>query len=198
MIDTLTKSATAEPEIAFRNLIAEPLLSVLGETLLSVSYGILNYDKSTFPVEHPNKHGILFVRLHFGNTTREISWGFDKLLRGSDLAYHVQVLPAGKTYEAAAMSGGSICEIAHVDAVPWRQTIGKKLTGVGVIGFQGSPQAIRLDFFGEDVVVAVGYGGSELLVGDGDDVLIFSGREWQSTESIYGAEWQSLWQAQAA
>ena len=197
MIDTLTRSATAEPEIVFRNLIVEPLESVLGETLLSVSYGILNYDKSVFPVEQPNKNGVLFASLHFGNTTLEISWGFDKSLRGGDLAYHVQVLPAGETY-GAAMNDGSICEIAHVDAVPWRQIIGKKLTGVEVIGFQDSPQAVRLDFFGRDVVVAVGYGGSELWVGDGDDVLVFSGREWQSTKSVYGAEWQSLWQAQAA
>ena len=179
-------------------LVIEPLESVLGQTLFSVSYWLLNYGWGSIPVEQPNELGLLFVSLHFESTALEVSWGFEKSLRGDDLAYHIQVLPADLTYRITAEDAGNYCEAANVDALPWQEAIGKKLTGVEVIGLQGSPQALRLSFASTDIVIAIGYSGSDLLVGDGDDILVFSGREWQSRKSSYGLEWESLWMASAA
>ena len=147
MIDTLTRSLTAEPQTAFRNLITEPLESVLGRPLLSVSYWLLDYDQAEFSVEQPNEIGILFVSLQFGGGTLELSWGFDKSLRGNDLAYHIQVVPAGQAGSLARMDTGSLFEIAEVRASPWQEVIGKRLTGVEAVGLQGSPQAVRFSLF---------------------------------------------------
>ena len=192
MIESLTKPSASDLVAAFESRIAGPLESVLGERLLAVSYWILGYDADLFAVEQPNASGILLVGLRFESFTLEVSWGFEKSLRG-DLAYHVQVLPAGQTLSFEAVSAGNFCEIKDIDAAPWDNAVGKRLTGAEVIGLQGSPQAVRFSFSGTDVVIAIGYAGDDLLVGDGDDVLVFSGREWKSQKSSYGLEWESLW-----
>ena len=195
MIDTLPRSTKAKPETAIRKLVIEPLESVLGQALFSVSYWLLNYGWDSILVEQPNELGLLFIRLHFENTALEVSWGFEKSLRGDDLAYHVQVLPADQAYRITAENAGNYCEVADVNALPWQEAIGRKLTGVEVIGLQRSPQALRLSFADTDVVIAIGYSGSDLLVGDGDDILVFSGQKWESQKSSYGLEWESLWRA---
>ena len=192
MIESPTTSAM-DLEAAFESKIAGPLESVLGEPLLAVSYWILGYDQEGFSVEQPNASGILFAGLHFEKSTLEVSWGWEKLLRGSDLSYHIQVLPAGQTHGDEAVTDGNLCEIKDINAALWRNAVGKRLTDAEVIGLQGSPQAVRFSFSGTEVVIAIGYAGDDLLVGDGDDLLIFSKREWEHQESSYGREWEHLW-----
>ena len=197
MIESRTKSSVSDLKAAFESKIAGPLESVLGEMLLAVSYSILGYDADLFTVEQPNASGILLVGLRFENFTLEISWGFERSLRGRDLAYHVQILPAGQTISVRAVTDSHFCEIKDIDAAPWENAVGKRLTGAEVVGLQGSPQAIQLSFSGTDVVIAIGYAGDDLLVGDGDDILVFSKWEWERQKSIHGLEWESIWTASA-
>ena len=193
MIESLIQQSASGLEAVFENKVTGPLESVLGQSLLSVSYWVLGYDAGLFSVEQPNASGILVAGLHFEKSTLEVSWGWEKLLRGSDLSYHIQVLPAGQAHGAQAATDGNFCEIKGVDATLWKNAVGKRLTGVEVIGFQGSPQAVRFSFSGAEVVIAIGYAGDDLLVGDGDDLLLFSKQEWQHQRSSYGEEWEHLW-----
>lgn len=197
MIESLTQQSASDLEAVFENKVTGPLESVLGQSLLSVSYWVLGYDAGWFSVEQPNASGILVAGLHFEKSTLEVSWGWEKLLRGSDLSYHIQVLPAGQTRGAQATTDGNLCEIKGVDAAFWKNAVGKRLTGAEVLGLQGSPQAVRFSFSGTEVVIAIGYAGDDLLVGDGDDLLLFSKQEWQRQKSSYGGEWEHLWTTSA-
>jgi len=195
MIESLTKSNVTPFE--FEKRISGPLEVVLGQSLLAVSYGILDYDRDKFSAEQPNNFGVLSVRLYFEKLTIELSWGFDQSLRGGDLYYHIQVITAAEPNRIGAMTNGHYFEFTNVCSAPWQEVIGTRLTAVEVLGIQGSPQAVHLSFGNAEVVVAVGYGGEEMLVGDGDDVLVFSEQEWQHKQSIHGGAWETLWTALA-
>ena len=200
MIENLTKDHAANSAAAFQRLVCGPLQMVLGQSLLTVNYWLLDYDKADFSLEQPNETGVLTVSLHFERATIEISPGWDKQLRSESIYHHIQVVHAGKTGGIEAAHRENLSETADVHAAPWQEALGKRLTGVEIAGFQGTPQAIRLSFSGTEAVVATGYAGSGLLIGDGDELLVFSGQEWhdQNQNSVHKQAWERLWAASAA
>ena len=199
MIESLTKESTTKESTigtsaAFQDLVVGALETVLGQTLRSVSYWILDSDQAEFSQEQPNNSGLLWVSLRFPQNAVAITFGWEKRLRGEDLAYHVQVTSTETPDAAEAGAVGNARELAEVSTAPWGEAIGKRLNEVEVLGLQGSPQAVRLSFSGTDIVAAVGYAGkADLIVGDGDEVLIFSEHGWHVQKSGYGLEWESLW-----
>lgn len=191
MIEGLTQQKTIESDVI------GPLQMALGRPLLAVSYWLLSSDRELFSVGQLNALGVLFVSLHFDKFTLEISPGWEKSLRGSNLAYHIQAIPAGEPGSIKTLNATSLYEVKDAGTFLWQDALGTRLTCIEVIGLQDSPQAIRLVFPSAEVVIAIGYAGDELLVGDGDDLLIFSKREWQHQKSSYGGEWKSLWTTSA-
>lgn len=87
--------------------------------------------------------------------------------------------------------------IPALSAAPWCEIVGEPLSDVEIIGFSDSPQAIRLLFPDTSLVMAVGYSGDDLLVGDGDDVFVFSAQEWQEQIRRGDHVWTRLWLASA-
>ena len=200
MIESLTKDNAANSAAAFQRLISGPLQTVLGQSLLAVNYWLLDYDKADFSLEQPNETGVLTVCLHFERAAIEISPGWDNQLRSEGIYHHVQVVQAAKAGSLEAAHRENLSETADVHAASWQEALGKRLTGVEIAGFQGTPQAVRLSFSVAEVVVATGYAGSDLLIGDGDELLIFSGQEWhnQNQNSVHKQAWERLWAASAA
>ncbi|MGI4790115.1 MAG: hypothetical protein ACRYFS_14835 [Janthinobacterium lividum] len=201
MIESLIKDKV-DLEAAFESQIAGPLQSVLGKTLLAVTYQIIASDRNEFSVEQPNDTGVLIVILCFDQTMIEITPGWDKQLRSDGIYHHIQVVTTGKQGSKAAYNSDKLWEIAPIHASPWQQALGKRLIGVEVTGLQGTPQAIRLSFSDLDIVIAVGYAGSDptlsdLVIGDGDEILIFSEQDWNSHANTHKQVWETLWMISA-
>jgi len=64
---------------------------------------------------------------------------------------------------------------------------------VEIIGFSDTPQAIRLLFPHTSLVVVVGYPGDYLVLGDGDQLLVFSDADWEQLK--HKDYWKRLWLA---
>lgn len=186
-------------EPLFDTWIAEPLALVLGEPLLAVNYWVLECDCPTFEADAPNASGIAKIDLDFQTTTLEVTWGWEKRLRNGGTAYHLQVSPLNcRSKEAVngqVWNASGLCRITGTQAQTWAEAIGNPLTHIEVYGLGDSPQAIRFSFIKSDIVVATGYGGEDLMIGDGDDLLLFQDSEWQDRS---GREaWPTLWTATA-
>ncbi len=179
----------------FDGAIVEPLNSVLAQTLLSVDYWILDCDQADFSEEQPNASGVMAIRMRFETSELQVTWGFQKPLRADGVYYHVQLSLADEGHEEAAWIEKFV-RVANVEA-SWREAQGRRLTHVEVLGFWESPQAVRFSFSDTVIVVAAGYSGDPLLVGDGDEILVFGGQEWPERCNTHEQPWERLWSASA-
>lgn len=180
----------------FDSVIAEPLNAVLGQTLLSLDYWILDCDKADFSEEEPNATGVMATRLHFEASELQVVWGFKELLRGNGIYYHVQLSLADEQGQEENTWVENFVQVTDVHAI-WERALGRRLVGVEVLGFWDSPQAVRFSFSDIAVVVAVGYSGDPLLVGDGDELLVFGDQEWPDRSNTHDQPWERLWSASA-
>jgi len=175
--------------------IAEPLDAALGQTLLSVDYWILDCDKADFSEEQPNTTGIMAIRLHFEALELQVTCGFKELLRADGVYYHIQLSVADEGQEEAAWVERFV-QVADVHAL-WEEALGRRLVGVEALGFWENPQAVRFSFSDMAIIVATGYSGSSLLIGDGDEILVFSNQEWPDRSNTHDQAWERLWSASA-
>lgn len=163
----------------FQSRLVEPFMSLLGEPLRDVEYWVLETDADDFHAEQPNIFGVQVIRLRFGTVSLAVTWGGEKSLRTEGIHYHIQALGT----EPEAVLGPDWTEnfrcVPALSASPWQEVIGEPLSGVEIIGFSDSPQAVRLQFPHTSLAVVVGYPGDYLLLGDSDELLVFSGDEWQ-------------------
>ena len=181
----------------FDILIAQPLTTAMGEPLLAVNYWVLNCDCPTFETDSSNASGIAKIDLEFRTTTLEVTWGWEKRLRSGGAAYHLQISALKHQGDEGLVSqvwnSSGLCRVNGSQAEAWVGAVGTPLTGVEVYGLAATPQAVRFAFSKSGIVVATGYAGEELIIGDGDELLAFSDSEWQSR----GGRnlWSTLWTA---
>lgn len=176
----------------FQSRLVEPFTYLLGEPLRDVEYWVLEADADGFRAEQPNTFGVQVLRLRFGAVSLAVTWGREKSLRSEGIYHHIQAL--GTELEdvlGPAWTENFRC-IPALSAAPWGEVIGEPLSGVEIIGFSDSPQAIRLLFPHISLVVAVGYSGDNLLVGDGDEVFVFSAQEWREQIKQGDHDWTRL------
>ncbi len=181
----------------FDSMIAEPLDAVLGQTLLSVDYWILDCDKAGFSAEQPNATGVMAVRLCFEETHLRVAPGREETLRADGIYHHIQLHLDGECGDGGDVWTEKFAEAANIQAALWQRAVGKRLTHVEALGFYDSPQAIRFSFSAAAIVVATGYSGNPLLVGDGDEILVFAGQEWPDRSNTHEQAWERLWSASA-
>lgn len=181
----------------FQSRLVEPFTSLLSEPLRDVEYWVLEVDADDFHAEQPNAFGVQVLRLRFGAASLAVTWGGERSLRSEGIYHHIQALGAGMEDVLGPAWAENLRCIPALSAAPWREVIGEALSGVEIIGFSDSPQAIRLLFPDTSLVVAVGYSGDDLLVGDGDEVFIFSAQEWREQIRQGHHDWTRLWLASA-
>jgi hypothetical protein len=158
---------TQDPD--FRRL----LQSLAGRCLTTVEYAVLTSDLPYFEVAAPNHCGVRSVILGFDTYKIQfrIYWG----------------LPTW-TYNTLGVQ--TSCDVATElntvvpasDVPPWDMTIGQNVVSAAAHGFQDVTYAVSVSFRSTTVVIAMGGGGDKVLLGDGDDVLIFEQSEWQRQE----------------
>lgn len=182
----------------FKNRVAEPLEAVVGKALLAVNYWILDFEKADFLEEQPNASGISVVSLHFGVSNIELAPGWEKPLRANGIHHHIQAFHADGPGSVESVSAKHLCKVAAVQVAPWNEVAGKLLTRVEVVGLGGSPQAVCFSFSKTALVVATGYSGSSLEVGDGDELLVFSGQDWHHQIRNHKQLWERLWMSSSA
>ena len=186
----MTSTSESYDETIQAHLVA-PLSKVVGQQLRQVLYYVL---QGEFDAEAPNASGgCQGARLIFDEGEAEFDWDFIGSFRGDGVHYHITVRDHSLRQQNARRStdkdtGGLGCIDATETSI-WRNFIGKRLDRFEVLGYtmagnSMSPQAITLQFANESIVIAVGITpGSPatlLSIGDGDEVLVFSEREWQS------------------
>lgn len=190
----ITKRGTMIQNTAiFQSRLVEPFAPLLGEPLRDVEYWVLEMDADDFRAEQPNLFGVQIVRLRFGAVSLAVTWGGEKSLRSEGIYHHIQALEAATEDVLGPAWAENLRCIPALSTAHWREVISEPLSGVEVIGFSDSPQAIRLLFPHTSLVVAVGYSGDDLLVGDGDDVFVFSAQEWQEQIRRGDHAWTRLW-----
>jgi len=182
----------------FQSRLVEPFMPLLGEPLRDVEYWVLEADADHFHTEQPNAFGVQVLRLRFGAVSLAVTWGGEKSLRSEGIYYHIQALEAATEDVLGPAWTENLRCLPALSAAPWREVANEPLSGVEVIGFSDSPQAVRLLFPQTSLVVAVGYSGDDLLVGDGDDVFVFSAQEWQEQIRRGDHAWTRLWLASDA
>jgi len=171
--------------------IIEPLSRIVDRHLQQVLYYVLQGD---FDAEAPNASGgCQGVRLIFDEVEAEFDWDFIGSFRGDGVHYHIAVRNHSiRQQNVRILTDKDTDGLDSIDATEasiWRNLIGKRLDRFEVLGYTAasnsmSPQAISLHFPNESIVIAVGMTpaslSTSLSIGDGDEVLIFSEREWQS------------------
>lgn len=181
----------------FQSRLVEPFTSLLGESLRDVEYWVLETDAGGFRAEQPNLFGVQVIRLRFGAVSLAVTWGGEKSLRSEGIYYHIQALEADTEDVLGSAWAENLRCIPALTAGTWQEVISEPLSGVEIIGFSDSPQAIRLLFPHTSLVVAVGYSGDDLLVGDGDELFVFSDAQWREQIKHEDRHWSRLWLASA-
>ncbi len=195
MPGTGARSVTHEEyEAAFRDLVTLPLRQVVGWTLLSVIYCVLNYD-----AEEPglsavggNDFGSQGVSLRFdGEVVVELDRGFwgvfrddtvaSYLMARSEPSWTARAQPASVPRDPDGPVGLRMADATAVE--PWLRHVGTLPVEVAVWGCalddgRVSPQAAEFRFPGGSVVVASGYSADAEFVGEGDELLVFDERGW--------------------
>ena len=72
-------------------------------------------------------------------------------------------------------------------------SISTTLVGVEVYGTENSPQLISFLFPCSVLRLAVGYSGDVILLGDGDEILVFSDEQWKNQVNGLPENWALLW-----
>lgn len=187
-------------QVPLERLLIEPLSAQIGQHLTAVSYEILVADEAGFQVEDPNASGgCQSVLLNIGSGTLEVTWGFDHALRDAAIGttYHIQAIPYGQSSSPAA----NLTRVTASLAPQWKAFINCRLDGATVFGVGQSPQAIEFRFGVVAVVLAIGSTSlGTLVVGDGDEVLVFSGQEWlqQASHLVQVEGFARIWESQPA
>lgn len=182
--------------IAFQNHTA-PITSVIGDTLVDVVYWTLQADHEGFQVDQPSATGLAAIRLRFGSGGLEITWGWENSLLPNGAAYHINVTQAQRPELAGLWNTDTLSRVSATNAVPWHGVIGETLSSVAILGPGESPQAIRFAFASSAIVVAIGYSGDVLCLGDGDELLVFTEEEWAALTAEGPQPWHRLWSAAA-
>jgi hypothetical protein len=185
----------------FTNMVTGPLEKVVGKSLISVVYYVLNTDLSGFDANTANTSGgCQGIHLTFEGGEVELDWGWQHAFRPSNednlsppIAYHLVARVESERRRAVrAHTADDIVGLTAVDAttsIPWDQANREPLLSVTVWGValpasRYSPQAVVFEFPCGQIVVSIGMT-TPLSIGDGDEVMVFSGHEWaQSFDSI--------------
>ncbi len=185
--------------------IIAPLLSLVGQALKAVNYYYLWYGDD-FDSERPNEcGGCQGVHLIFDRSEVELDWDYRPEFRGGDggIAYHLTASDHSTRREYLRASTtdnvGGLTLISAAETRLWRKFIDKPITHLELLGehLDGercSPQALRLYFPDESVIIAIGmtpYNDPPVMyVGDGDEVLVFSEQDWVSPvqQGVVGIE----------
>ncbi len=172
------RAVTHAAPMRFRELldreILDSLRGVLGRRLTAAYYGVLAGDLPAFDPWSPNETGgCQSVALEFEGQAFELTWnenvGWQSLFRDFESHFSLTALLRGR--------GRGALSVGHVP--PWSACIGQALQGFELLAPTNEPQAIRLFFPAQTVIVATGYGGAEALhLGDGDELLVFIGDRW--------------------
>jgi hypothetical protein len=184
-----------EFELQLRRTILEPSWAVAGKVLLSVHYWLADFEASTFQLDTPNLSGLYAVNLVFADTILEIFPGWDTLLRAEN-AYHIQtrLIPVGEAGSDLTRATNLICVEAD-QARLWRDALNQPLTAIEVYGTPTSPQLIRFALPSTLTVVAIGYSGETPLLGDGDEILLFSNEQSYLAAEILPGIRTKLWES---
>lgn len=192
----------------FASMITEPLSNVVGRSIQSVIYYPLYHDMSSFDVGDPNgSGGCQGIRLIFDYGEVELDWNWDAAFRSSSaIAFHLGA--SSSSYRQACVrqndeENEAWCGLAAIDAtaaIPWKSVHGEMLRGVTVWGFLlpnalYSPQAVTFLFDSSTIAITIGYTSDMEFIGDGDEVLVFTEREWtrrvaQQTRCEFVPFWQ--------
>jgi hypothetical protein len=171
---------------AFEEFVTGPMIKSVGTALRSVEYYALDCDLPDFDASDLTASGgCQGVHLTFDGGEFEVDWGIVPDLRDPNgyFAYHLMVRPLLK---------GQVSEILHgrtpvnaTEALPWKSVIGETLLTVSVQGIvleehRPFPQAVEFTFPSGRIYVIVGWTGTILSLGDGDEVLVFSAEEWEA------------------
>ena len=178
----------------FTNMIAAPLEKVIGRSLISVVYYVLNGDFPDFDTSAVNKSGgCQGIHLTFDGGQVELDWDWQRVFRPSHedflsppIAFHLVARPLserqGTVSPFTVDDGNGLVAIDATPVMPWGQAFGEPLLSVTVWGVvlpenRYSPQAVGFAFPSGQAVVAIGMT-DPFSIGDGDEVLVFSGTEW--------------------
>ncbi len=182
-----------------------PLRHAIGTPLLSVTYFVLSSDYPQFNTDDPNSSGgCQGIHLVFCGAELEVDWAsWYEALRdrypGGNIASHLLISDHSERIQGTkpfSEEGGTQVPIDATQSIYWRNVVNRPLTQVNVWGEKlensnYSPQAVSLVFGSAAVVIAVGMTGSEIYLGDGDEMLVFSETEWNSLQKldVRGEEW---------
>ena len=179
-----------EYEDLFSALIITPLRNVVGRPLRAVNYYILGGE---FDPETPNEcGGCQGVHLVFDGGEVEFDWYWEELFRGGTGGIHYHLGVSDHPIRREGVQAWTDDDVGGLNLVPaidtrlWESLVDKPLERVEVLGerlddTRCSPQAARLYFPSASIVIAIGMtevGDQPIWVGDGDEVLVFSGKTW--------------------
>ena len=190
----MTQMGSMRPDAAIHALVLQPLEVALDKVLLSVGYWLMDFDKPAFNVETPNASGLCAISMVFGDDLLEILPGWDHRLRGAT-AYHIET-----RFVSGSRANHELARSARLAEAPadrdtlWRNAIGHALTGVEVYGIGAFPHLIRFIFASTKITVAIGYSGDPPLIGDGDEILVFSDDDWLRVQRTLPDEWTKIWE----
>lgn len=159
---------------------------------MDVHYWLLKHDLARFIPAKPNRTSILAISLTFDTAVLCIHWYFRSALRGHDNHYHIELsnrpigtdglfLPNEEDHVKTAVSS----------APPWHAVMAQRLVGADVYGYLSSPQAVRLIFEAAAIMISTGSAESseaQVLLGDGDDLLVFDDESWRGQGLCLPAE----------
>ena len=188
----MSETDEIDSNAVFHILIEQPLQAVLNQRLRKIGYWLLSFEERDFCLETPNRSGLYAVRMEFENRILELFPAWDNWLRGTN-AYHIQARLVPQDRESDAFRYvKSLTVVEAKETALWSNALAQPLTSVEVYGIGQSPQAICLAFSSEKVVVSIGYSGEKPLVGDGDEILVFSYEQWRSQEKTLSNPWTDI------
>lgn len=185
---------------AFESKIIHPLKSVVGTVVRDVKYWILPTDQEHFQLDLPNASGIQGVSLSFDYFKLLFSWGFETMLRTPKNYHHIEVFIAGTEEEDACPDElKTLLQISAVNSLQWRDMLSRRLISAEVYSYESSPQAIRMLFENDAIVIAIGYSETDdsILIGDGDDLLILNDTEWRNESKYVLKGWVRVFSVEA-
>ena len=182
-------------EGSFRTFLSAPLEAVVSRTLLGVTYWLLNSDEPSFHIDRPNESGISGMSLSFEGLTVEISSFYDKILRTRDNYFYIQaLLVSGEKEEGELATAEVLCNIPADQATIWCDALNTPLVRAEIYGDSDTPQVFRLSFPSTVLIISLGYSGEKLFIGDGNDLLVFSEAQWQSSIHLVNAPLSKIWE----
>lgn len=160
--------------------ILQSLIPLVGEQLVEVHYLVLKELAAEFDVDAPNAWGCQAVSLSFEKGEILVEWGRSSEPQEGNwrITFQLEMSAQIGTHQIPDQLVSIKADQSHV----WRGIVGYPVEAISVLGMEGSPQALKLSSANASAVIATGYANdseSQLIIGGGDDLLIFSGREWK-------------------